>query len=155
MQEDKWVYQIGKDSLAVIFPLIGLAISGGVAIALALANNPAVFFMSLFALFMLVMTLMGLYRRFIVKFLVGENGFYHQTKPGNGRYHRYSELVNAWTAFGGGTNALYFYYQLPGQSPVRFYYNLMDDEAVEYMLSKFRSFHPELEEENEDWEAEE
>ena len=64
MQEDKWVYQIGKDSLAVIFPLIGLAISGGVAIALALANNPAVFLIGLFALFMLVMTLMGLYRRF-------------------------------------------------------------------------------------------
>ena len=155
MQEDKWVYQIGKDSLAVVFPLIGLAISGGVAIALALANNPAVFFIGLFALFMLVMTLMGLYRQFIVKFLVGENGFYHQTKPGNGRYHRYSELVNAWTAFGGGTNALYFYYQLPGQSPVRFYYNLMYDEAVEYMLSKFRSFHPELEEENEDWDYDE
>lgn len=155
MQEDKWVYQIGKDGFAVVFPLIGLAISGSVAIALALANNPAVFFIGLFALFMLVMTLMGLYRRFIVKFLVGENGFYHQTKPGNGRYHRYSELEKAWTAYGDGNNALYFYYQMPGQSPVRFFYNLMDDEAVEYMLSKFRSFHPELEEENEDWEAEE
>lgn len=155
MQEDKWVYQIGKDSLAVVFPLIGLAVSGGVAIALALANNPAVFFVGLFALFMLVMTLMGLYRRFIVKFLVGENGFYHQAKPGNGRYHRYSELVNAWTFYGDGNNALYFGYQLPGKSPVRFYYNLIDDEAVEYMLSKFRSFHPELEEENEDWDYDE
>lgn len=155
MQEDNWVYQIRKDSLAVVFPLIGLAISGGVAIALALANNPAVFFIGLFALFMLVMTLMGLYRRFIVKFLVGENGFYHQTKPGNGRYYRYSELEKTWTAYGDGTNALYFYYQLPGKSPVRFYYNPMDDEAVEYMLSKFRSFHPELEEENEDWDYEE
>ena len=155
MEEDKWVYEIGKDGFAVVFPLIGLVISGGIAIALALANNPAVFFMSLFALFMLVMTLMGLYRRFIVKFLVGENGFYHQTKTGNGRYYRYSELEKTWTAYGDGTNALYFYYQLPGKSPVRFFYNLMDDEAVEYMLSKFRSFHPELEEENEDWEAEE
>lgn len=155
MEEDKWVYEIGKDGFAVVFPLIGLAISGGVAIALALANNPAVFFVGLFALFMLVMTLMGLYRRFIVKFLVGENGFYHQTKPGNGRYHRYSELVNAWTFYGDGNNALYFGYQLPGESPVRFYYNLIDDEAVEYMLSKFRSFHPELEEENEDWDYEE
>lgn len=155
MEEDKWVYEIGKDGFAVVFPLIGLAISGGIAIALALANNPAVFFMSLFALFMLVMTLMGLYRRFIVKFLVGENGFYHQTKPGNGRYHRYSELDKAWTAFGGGTNALYFYYQLPGKSPVRIFYNPIEDEAVEYMLSKFRSFHPELEEENEDWDYEE
>ncbi len=155
MQEDKWVYQIGKDGLAVVFPLIGLAVSGGVAIALALANNPAVFFVGLFALFMLVMTLMGLYRRFIVKFLVGENGFYHQTKPGNGRYHLYSELVNAWTFYGDGNNALYFGYQLPGESPVRFYYNLIDDEAVEYMLSKFRSFHPELEEENEDWDYDE
>ena len=155
MQEDKWVYQIGKDGLAVVFPLIGLAVSGGVAIALALANNPAVFFVGLFALFMLVMTLMGLYRRFIVKFLVGENGFYHQTKPGNGRYHRYSELDKAWTAFGGGTKSLYFYYQLPGQSPVRIFYNPIEDEAVEYMLSKFRSFHPELEEKNEDWDYEE
>ena len=155
MEEDKWVYEIGKDGFAVVFPLIGLVISGGIAIALALANNPAVFFIGLFALFMLVMTLMGLYRRFIVKFLVGENGFYHKTKPGNGRYHRYSELEKTWTAFGGGTNALYFYYQLPGKSPVRFFYNLMDDEAVEYMLSKFRSFHPELEEENEDWDYEE
>lgn len=155
MEEDKWVYEIGKDGFAVVFPLIGLVISGGIAIALALANNPAVFFMSLFALFMLVMTLMGLYRRFIVKFLVGENGFYHQTKPGNGRYHRYSELDKAWTAFGGGTNALYFYYQLPGKSPVRIFYNPIEDEAVEYMLSKFRSFHPELEEENEDWDYEE
>ena len=155
MQEDKWVYQIGKDGFAVVFPLIGLVISGSIAIALALANNPAVFLIGLFALFMLVMTLMGLYRRFIVKFLVGENGFYHQTKPGNGRYHRYSELEKAWTAFDGGTKSLYFYYQLPGKSPVRFYYNPMDDEAVEYMLSKFRSFHPELEEENEDWDYEE
>lgn len=155
MEEDKWVYEIGKDGFAVVFPLIGLVISGGIAIALALANNPAVFFMSLFALFMLVMTLMGLYRRFIVKFLVGENGFYHQTKPGNGRYHRYSELDKAWTAFGGGTNALYFYYQLPGKSPVRIFYNPIEDEAVEYMLSKFRSFHPELEEENEDWDYDE
>lgn len=155
MQEDKWVYQIGKDGFAVVFPLIGLVISGGIAIALALASNPAVFFMSLFALFMLVMTLMVLYRQFIMKFLVGENGFYHKTKPGNGRYHRYSELEKAWTSYGDGNNALYFYYQLPGEPPVRFFYNLMDDEAVEYMLSKFRSFHPELEEENEDWEAEE
>lgn len=155
MQEDKWVYQIGKDGFAVVFPLIGLVISGGIAIALALANNPAVFFMSLFALFMLVMTLMVLYRQFIMKFLVGENGFYHQTKPGNGRYHRYSELEKAWTSYGDGNNALYFYYQLPGEPPVRFYYNLIDDEAVEYMLSKFRSFHPELEEENEDWDYDE
>ena len=155
MQEDKWVYQIGKDGFAVVFPLIGRVISGGIAIALALASNPAVFFMSLFALFMLVMTLMVLYRQFIMKFLVGENGFYHKTKPGNGRYHRYSELEKAWTSYGDGNNALYFYYQLPGEPPVRFFYNLMDDEAVEYMLSKFRSFHPELEEENEDWEAEE
>lgn len=155
MQEDKWVYQIGKDGLAVVFPLIGLAVSGGVAIALALANNPAVFFVGLFALFMLVMTLMGLYHRFIVKFLVGENGFYHQTKPGNGRYHRYSELEKAWTSYGDGNNALYFYYQLPGQSPVRIFYNPIEDEAVEYMLSKFRSFHPESEEENEDWDYDE
>lgn len=155
MQEDKWVYQIGKDGLTVVFPLIGLVISGGIAIALALANNPAVFFVGLFALFMLVMTLMGLYRRFIVKFLVGENGFYHRSRPGNGRYYRYSELEKAWTAFDGGTKSLYFYYQLPGQSPVRFFYNLIDDEAVEYMLSKFRSFHPELKEENEDWDYDE
>ena len=155
MEEDKWVYEIGKDGFAVVFPLIGLVISGGIAIALALANNPAVFFMSLFALFMLVMTLMVLYRQFIMKFLVGKNGFYHKTRPGNGRYYRYSELEKTWTAYGDGNNALYFYYQLPGESPVRFFYNLMDDEAVEYMLSKFRSFHPELEEENEDWDYEE
>lgn len=155
MEEDKWVYEIGKDGFAVVFPLIGLVISGGIAIALALANNPAVFFMSLFALFMLVMTLMVLYRQFIMKFLVGKNGFYHKTRPGNGHYHRYSELEKAWTSYGDGNNALYFYYQLPGQSPVRFFYNLIDDEAVEYMLSKFRSFHPELKEENEDWDYDE
>lgn len=155
MQEDKWVYQIGKDGLTVIVPLIALAVFGGIAIALALAKNPAVFIAGLLAVFMLVLTLMGLYRLFIVKFLVGENGFYHQTRPGNGRYHRYSELEKAWSSYGEGTNALYFYYQLSGKSPVRIFYNLIDDEAVEYMLSKFRSFHPELEEEDEDWEDEE
>lgn len=155
MQEDKWVYQIGKDGFPAIAPIIPLAVFGGVAIALALAKNPAAFVMGLLAIFMLVLTLMGLYRLFIVKFLVGENGFYHQTRPGNGRYYRYSELEKAWTAYGGGTNALYFYYQLPGKSPVRFFYNPIDDDAVEYMLSKFRSFHPELEEEEEDWEDEE
>ena len=155
MEEDKWVYEIGKDGFAVVFPLIGLVISGGIAIALALANNPAVFFMSLFALFMLVMTLMVLYRQFIMKFLVGKNGFYHKTRPGNGHYYRYSELDKAWTALDGGTKSLYFYYQLPGKSPIRIFYNPIEDEAVEYMLSKFRSFHPELEEENEDWDYEE
>ena len=155
MQEDKCVYQIGKDEAGVVVTLICLVVFGILAIWLAYVEHPAALFVGPLALMILVMASAIIYRHFIMKFLVGENGFYHRSRPGNGRYHRYSELEKAWTSYGDGNNALYFYYQLPGQSPVRFFYNLIDDEAVEYMLSKFRSFHPELEEENEDWEEEE
>ena len=155
MQEDKCVYQIGKDEAGVVVTLICLVVFGILAIWLAYVEHPAALFVGPLALMILVMASAIIYRHFIMKFLVGENGFYHRSRPGNGRYHRYSELEKAWTSYGDGNNALYFYYQLPGEPPVRFFYNLIDDEAVEYMLSKFRSFHPELEEENEDWEAEE
>lgn len=155
MQEDKCVYQIGKDEAGVVVTLICLVVFGILAIWLAYVEHPAALFVGPLALMILVMASAIIYRHFIMKFLVGENGFYHRSRPGNGRYHRYSELEKAWTSYGDGNNALYFYYQLPGQSPVRFYYNLIDDEAVEYMLSKFHSFHPELEEENEDWDYDE
>lgn len=155
MQEDKCVYQIGKDEAGVVVTLICLVVFGILAIWLAYVEHPAALFVGPLALMILVMASAIIYRHFIMKFLVGENGFYHRSRPGNGRYYRYSELEKAWTAFDGGTKSLYFYYQLPGQSPVRFFYNLIDDEAVEYMLSKFRSFHPELKEENEDWDYDE
>lgn len=155
MQEDKCVYQIGKDEAGVVVTLICLVVFGILAIWLAYVEHPAALFVGPLALMILVMASATIYRHFIMKFLVGENGFYHRSRPGNGRYHRYSELEKAWTAFDGGTKSLYFYYQLPGKSPVRIFYNPIEDEAVEYMLSKFRSFHPELEEENEDWESEE
>ena len=155
MQEDKCVYQIGKDEAGVVVTLICLVVFGILAIWLAYVEHPAALFVGPLALMILVMASAIIYRHFIMKFLVGENGFYHRSRPGNGRYHRYSELEKAWTSYGDGNNALYFYYQLPGEPPVRFFYNLMDDEAVEYMLSKFRSFHPELEEENEDWDYDE
>ena len=155
MQEDKCVYQIGKDEAGVVVTLICLVVFGILAIWLAYVEHPAALFVGPLALMILVMASAIIYRHFIMKFLVGENGFYHRSRPGNGRYNRYSELEKAWTSYGDGNNALYFYYQLPGEPPVRFFYNLIDDEAVEYMLSKFRSFHPELEEENEDWDYEE
>ena len=155
MQEDKCVYQIGKDEAGVVVTLICLVVFGILAIWLAYVEHPAALFVGPLALMILVMASAIIYRHFIMKFLVGENGFYHRSRPGNGRYHRYSELEKAWTSYGDGNNALYFYYQLPGEPPVRFFYNLMDDEAVEYMLSKFRSFHPELEKENEDWDYDE
>lgn len=155
MQEDKCVYQIGKDEAGVVVTLICLVVFGILAIWLAYVEHPAALFVGPLALMILVMASAIIYRHFIMKFLVGENGFYHRSRPGNGRYHRYSELEKAWTAFDGGTKSLYFYYQLPGKSPVRIFYNPIEDEAVEYMLSKFRSFHPELEEENEDWDYEE
>lgn len=155
MQEDKCVYQIGKDEAGVVVTLICLVVFGILAIWLAYVEHPAALFVGPLALMILVMASAIIYRHFIMKFLVGENGFYHRSRPGNGRYHRYSELEKAWTSYGDGNNALYFYYQLPGEPPVRFFYNLIDDEAVEYMLSKFRSFHPELEEENEDWDYDE
>ena len=155
MQEDKCVYQIGEDEAGVVVTLICLVVFGILAIWLAYVEHPAALFVGPLALMILVMASAIIYRHFIMKFLVGENGFYHRSRPGNGRYHRYSELEKAWTSYGDGNNALYFYYQLPGEPPVRFFYNLIDDEAVEYMLSKFRSFHPELEEENEDWDYDE
>ena len=155
MQEDKCVYQIGKDEAGVVVTLICLVVFGILAIWLAYVEHPAALFVGPLALMILVMASAIIYRHFIMKFLVGENGFYHRSRPGNGRYHRYSELEKAWTSYGDGNNALYFYYPLPGEPPVRFFYNLIDDEAVEYMLSKFRSFHPELEEENEDWDYDE
>lgn len=143
MQEGKWLYQIGKNTMGVIVSLIPLALFGGVAVWLHLTKHPAVIIAGLFTALALAVTLVGIYRLIFVKFLVSEAGFFHQTRPGNGRFYRYSELQNAWSSQGTGqtgATGLYFHYQLKGKPPVRVYCTPIDLEAIHYMLKRFQAY---------------
>lgn len=143
MQDGKWLYQIGKNTMGVVVSLIPLALFGGVAFWLYRTENPAVILVGLFTVLALALTLAGIYRLIFVKFLVGETGFYHQTRPGNGRFYRYSELQNAWSSSGTGqtgATGLYVHYQLKGKPPVRVYCTPIDQDGIDYMLKQFQAY---------------
>lgn len=143
MQEGKWLYQIGKNTMGVVVSLIPLVLFGGVALWLSRTGNPAAVLAGLFTLLALAVTLAGVYRLLFVKLLVSENGFFHQTRPGNGRFYRYNQLQNAWSSSGTGqtgATGLYFHYQLKGKPPVRVFCTHADQEGIDYVLQQFQAY---------------
>ena len=110
MKNREWQYKIGGTLHGLIPTLFLFALFGGLSVWLYKTGNGAYLFTFLFTVFTAAILVAVFYRALFVKVLIDEEGFYRQTKPGKGKYYRYSEIKKAWVSSGkdsGGDNSFF------------------------------------------------
>ena len=88
MKSGKWKYKVGGRARGIIPSLFLAVLFGGVSIYLYLDKQGIFLFSLLLTVFALVLVFVCVFQAKFVKVLIGKNGIYHQTKPGNGRFVR-------------------------------------------------------------------
>lgn len=140
MEHREWQYQVGGNRTGTVIAGIMLVIFAGLSIWLQSTKNGAFLFSMILTVFMLLAFLAALYRVLFVKLLIGQNGFYHQTKPGNGQYYDYSSIKTAWISSGksvNGTQTGYLHYEPINAEAVVFAFLPADEDAIGYLLRCF------------------
>lgn len=142
MKHAKWNYKIGGNLHGLIPSLFLLALFGGLSIWLYLTQNSAFVLSLIFTAFVVVILLAIFYSALFVKVYIYEEGFYHQTRPGNGKYYQYSEIKEAWVSSGKATVGVnnYFcnYKTLDGQV-VKFPFLPYETDGVEHLVACVQS----------------
>ncbi len=139
-KQENWLYKIGQTTFGGILPaLIPFLLLGGISVWLYLSHNGVFIFTGLFSCILLIILLVILYRSLFIKNWIGEQGIYHQSKPGNGHYYPYSEIALAKHT-GGSTLISGRYYSctfqtIDGQA-LQFSFAMYDIEGVEYFLRR-------------------
>lgn len=95
MDNEKWECKAALGFGDFIAPLIALAVFGGVELWLFCTHNNAYILTLPLAAVAVLINALTVYRALSDKLFIGQNGFYHQTKPGNGRYYAYAEIREA------------------------------------------------------------
>lgn len=137
MDNEIWKYKVGGGLQWLLPVFILLAVFGGVTIWLYTTNNGAFIFLLFLTIIVLAIMVCSIYRTLFVKVLIGEKGFYHQTKPGNGHYYAYADITEAWESSGKSMNASTAYYcsckTLEGQV-VKFPFFSYESDGIDYLL---------------------
>lgn len=138
MLEDKpWKYKIGSGKMPVILTSLMFAAFGGFTAWLYSTENGAFIFTGLFSAILLALVFATGYRLAFFKVLIGKDGFYYQTGPGNGRLYRYIDIKKAWVHSGEAQNRSQEDYcnieTVTGQV-IRFQFFYADEKAVNYLI---------------------
>lgn len=139
MKNENYEYKISYPATGLIVPVIVLIIFGVITLWLYKNNIGAYIFTSIFTLVILAMTLYSAYATLFVKILIGKNGFYHQTAPGNGKSYEYSEILETWESSGksnNGSNIHYFKYKTQDGKVHKFLFYPYQYDEVDYLLEK-------------------
>ena len=140
MDKKQWKYKIGGGvgcgTVLVFLMTVGMA-------ALCLwfykTGNGAILLGRIILTMFALAFVLSLYRTIFFKVLIGDDGFYYQTAPGNGRYYRYSEIRRAWLSSGRETNAheaIYCNYETRDGTTVRIAITGADTDAAEYLIER-------------------
>lgn len=139
MKKKQWNYQIGGKPQGLIPTLFLLALFGGLTIWLYMSHNGAFLFGMILTVLALAILFAVIYRAIFVKLLIGEDGFYHQTKPGNGRHYKYSQIKKAWESSGKGVNGVensFCNYETYDGRVVRFPFFPYESDGVDYLMER-------------------
>lgn len=142
MKNTQWKYKIGSGKTPVILTLIMFAIFGGLTGWLYSANNGAFLFTGLFSAILLALVIATGYRLAFFKVLIGKDGFYYQTGPGNGKFYDYTQVEKAWIHSGEAQNRAqedYCNIEIPGMPVVRFQFFYADEKAVHYLMKRIEA----------------
>lgn len=138
MKNEQWQYKIGGGLQGVILSAVMLAAFAGLSIWLYISKNGAFLFGMILSTVMFFVFLLTVYRAVFVKVLISQNGFYHQTRPGNGKYYDYGSIKKAWVSSGkniNGTESNYCNYETFDGEVVKFPFFTADSEGIDYLLS--------------------
>lgn len=139
MKNQRWNYKIGGRAQGIIPSLFISILFGGISIYLFSIKHGAFLFAMLLAVIGLVLLIACIYRAKFVKVLIGEDGFYHQTKPGNGRFYKYSEIRRAWQSMGrelnGATGCFCSCETLEGKV-IKFQFFPLEADGVDYLIQR-------------------
>lgn len=139
IKNETWDHKIGGTLHGFIPSLILLIVFLTVSILLYNSNNNAYIFSAIFSVIGLVLVIISIYRFLFVKVLIGKNGFFHQTGPGNGKYYEYTEISEAFNSSGmsnNGINNYFFTYKTTDGRIVKFSYMQFETDEVYHLLSR-------------------
>ena len=139
MEKKQWKYRIGGGLHSLAPLLVLLVVFGSVSVWLRLNNNGAFLFTMLLTIIVLVLIACSIYRFLFSKIFLGEDGFYHQTKPGNGTYYAYTEITEAWESSEDnlrGTAGSYCSFRTADGQVVKFLFTPSEAEAIDYFLMR-------------------
>lgn len=139
MENKQWIYKVGGRAQGVLPSLFLLALFGGVSIYLYLSKHGAFLFGMILTAIAFALLIACIFRAKFVKVLIGEDGFYHQTKPGNGRYYKYGEITEAWESSGKSLNGMeqhFCNYKTPDGQVIRFPFFPFEADGIDYLLER-------------------
>ena len=140
MNQEKWEHKIGGGvgcgTILIFFMTLGMA---ALCFWFHKTGNGAIALGRIVLTFFSVAFFLSLYRTIFFKVLIGKDGFYYQSAPGNGRYYRYSEIRRAWISSGRETNsstAIYCNYETREGIIVRIAITGADTDAADYLVDR-------------------
>lgn len=71
--------------------------------------------------------------------MIGKNGFYYQTGPGNGKFYNYVEVEKVWVNSGEAQNGAqedYCNIEILGMPVIRFQFFYADEKGVNYLIKR-------------------
>jgi len=139
LEKKQWKHKITGGFTAVILSFIMLAGFGGLAIWMHTSGNDAIIIGRIVVIFAALAFILALYRAIFFKVLIGNDGFFYQTAPGNGRYYDYAEIQRAWKSSGRETNSRemnYCNFETNTGKILRFTVTGADSDAVRYFLKR-------------------
>ena len=119
-----------------------LAVFGSITGWLYSENNGAFLFTGLFSAILLALVIATTYRLAFFKVLIGKDGFYYQTGPGNGKFYDYGQAEKAWIHSGEAQNRAkedYCNIEIPGIPVIRFQFFYADEKAVRYLVKSIEA----------------
>lgn len=137
MDKKQWEYKIGGNIIGTVLCFIMLAGAAALCIWFEKTGNGAILLGRIILLAFAAAFALGLYRVVFFKVLIGRDGFFYQSAPGNGRYYRYSELRNAWVSKERGSNgagACYLQFETRVGAIVRIAILEADLDAADYLV---------------------
>ena len=142
MKTQTWKYKIGSGKMPVILTLIMFSLFGGLTAWLYSASNSAFIFTGLFSAILIALVFATGYRLAFYKVLIGKDGFYYQTGPGNGKFYKYAEVEKAWVNSGEAQNRAqqdFCNIEIPGIPVIRFQFFYADEKAVNYLIRRIEA----------------
>lgn len=142
MEEKQWKYKIGTGKMPVILSLGMTLVFGGLSVWLHKTDNGAYFFGDILTGIMVAVLLLTIYRLMFYKVLIGTDGFYFQSHIGNGMYHNYSELKNAWITKGqniSGHENKWCHFETSDGKVTRFTFYYADEKAAKYLVKRIQT----------------
>lgn len=124
-------------------PVIFMFVMSALFVALTLwlhgTKSSAYIFAGLIASVMVLVLVLTIHRFLFYKVWIGEDGFYYQTGPSNGKYYDYIDVEKAWISSGTaqhGAREDFCNISIPGKAVIRFQFFYNDSKGVEYLVKR-------------------